>query len=130
MRSRLASGSSSRRFSLRMARLMTCQVMASGRAFSTSKIQRDVSQVHGHTGSNQKSTGTRVRESFMVSIQTMSRGSLARAGDGSVFGARVGEGRRVGPSGDVVVAPLLLPLFHQAQGVGVQHALVGSRRPG
>src|SRR4029077_1914088 len=61
-----ASGSSSRRFSLRIARLMTCQVMASDRALSTSRIQREVSQVHGQTGSNQKSTGRPVTASCSV----------------------------------------------------------------
>src|SRR6202011_5703426 len=107
--SRLASDSSSRRPSLRTARLMTCQVVASGRAFSISRIQREVSQLHGHTGSNQKSTGIRVRESFMLRFQTKSRSPLTRPGRGSVLGKRVGEDRQVGPSGAVAVALLPLP---------------------
>src|SRR5450755_1338583 len=39
------------------ARLITCQVTPTGRTCSTSSIQRDVIHAHGHSGSNQKSTG-------------------------------------------------------------------------
>ncbi len=42
-----------------MARDMTCQVTSTGRTFSTSRIQRDVIQAHGHKGSNQKSAVSR-----------------------------------------------------------------------
>src|ERR1700691_1596958 len=43
--------------SLTTARLITCQRAATGRTFSTSSSQRDAIQAHGHSGSNQKSTG-------------------------------------------------------------------------
>src|SRR4029077_13819747 len=111
MSPRLASDSSSRRASLRTARLITGQVMASGRAFSTSRIQREVSQVHGHTGSNQKSTGIRRWAFFMPRVQTESRSPLTRAGRRSVLGERAGEGRQVDQSGAVALGLLLLPLF-------------------
>ncbi len=53
----MRSGSSSSLFSLSTARLMTCQDTSTGRLLATSSIQREVSHVHGQTGSNQKSTG-------------------------------------------------------------------------
>src|ERR1700704_2077749 len=50
--SRYSSGRS--RPSLSTARLITWKFTSTSRTFSTSKIQRDVIQHHGHSGSNQK----------------------------------------------------------------------------
>jgi hypothetical protein len=47
---------------------MTCHVMSIGRVARTSSIQREVSQVHGQTGSNQKSTGRGAEELVMLGI--------------------------------------------------------------
>ncbi|CAM5651619.1 hypothetical protein SRIMM317S_06085 [Streptomyces rimosus subsp. rimosus] len=56
--SRYSSGSSSSLSSFNTPRLITCQRTSTGRTFSTSSIQREVSQAHGQDGSNQKSAGT------------------------------------------------------------------------
>ena len=66
MRARYDSGSS--RFSFRMPRLITWKRTSIGRTFSTSRIQREVTQANGQVGSNQKSACDRTVGSIVCTV--------------------------------------------------------------
>src|SRR4051812_39749389 len=95
IRARYRSDTSSSRFSFSTDRLITCHRTVTGRTFSTSSIHRDVSQAHGHIGSNQKSAilGCRSEEPLTGTPRTVVDGDGVRWGRGSGAGVTDGFAR-------------------------------------